>query len=136
MRAAERGVGPDRLERLGRGLHRPEWVAAGRFAAEYHQVSDLRQGASAFGAALDQAELTAAAVAAVSGGEPGPEARIRHLFVDEYQDVDPAQVASSIGCRRRRPSWSSSAIPTSRSIGSEDRIRARSAVLPSTGRSR
>ncbi len=95
MRAAERGVDPGRMAEFGRRAGRPEWVAAARFAREYQQVSDLRQGTSGLGVALDQADLTRAALAALTQDDVGAaeQARVRHLFVDEYQDVDPAQVA-------------------------------------------
>lgn len=93
LRTAERGVTPARLADWGRRRRRPEWVAAARFAIEYQDVADLRQGSSGFGAALDQAELTGAALALLS--DPAQlaqeQARVRRLFVDEYQDVDPAQ---------------------------------------------
>lgn len=93
LRTAERGITPGRLAELGRRRHRPEWQAAARFAREYQDVADLRQGTTGLGPALDQAELTRAALAlfaddAVLAQEQG---RVRRLFVDEYQDVDPAQ---------------------------------------------
>ena len=93
MRAAELGLDPQRIAALGRAHKRPDWVAVGRFALEYQQVSDLRQGSVGLGQAFDQAELTAAALAilgdqAVLAQE---QRRIRRLYVDEYQDVDPAQ---------------------------------------------
>ena len=93
LRTAERGITPGRLAELGRRRHRPEWQAAARFAREYQDVADLRQGTTGLGPALDQAELTRAALAlfaddAVLAQEQG---RVRRLFADEYQDVDPAQ---------------------------------------------
>lgn len=93
LRTAERGITPGRLAELGRRRRRPEWQAAARFAREYQDVADLRQGTAGLGPALDQAELTRAALAlfaddAVLAQEQG---RVRRLFVDEYQDVDPAQ---------------------------------------------
>ncbi|SDP42928.1 Superfamily I DNA or RNA helicase [Nakamurella panacisegetis] len=93
LRAAGQGISPQRMIELGRRHKRPEWVAAGRFAREYQQVSDLRQGISGFGVALDQAELTAAALGALSHDDvlADEQRRIRRIFVDEYQDVDPAQ---------------------------------------------
>jgi superfamily I DNA/RNA helicase len=95
LRAAGQGVDPRRMVELGRRHKRPEWVAAGRFAREYQQVSDLRQGISGFGVALDQAELTAAALEALGRDDvlAAEQRRIRRIFVDEYQDVDPAQAA-------------------------------------------
>ena len=93
LRAAERGVGPGRLAEWGRRHRRPEWVAAAAFAREYRDVADLRQGSSGFGAALDQAELTAAALGVLADDAvlSAEQARRRHIFVDEFQDVDPAQ---------------------------------------------
>ncbi len=93
LRTAERGVTPARLAELGRRKRRPEWQAAARFALEYQDVADLRQGSSGFGAALDQAELTMAALALLADDTvlAAEQSRIRRIFVDEYQDVDPAQ---------------------------------------------
>ena len=94
-RCAALGVVPSRMAALGRRSNIGEWTSAAAFAREYQQVSDLRQGTSGFGAALDQAELTAAALAAL-GNEAALAAeqqRVRRIFVDEYQDVDPAQAA-------------------------------------------
>ncbi|MET3803456.1 superfamily I DNA/RNA helicase [Nakamurella sp. UYEF19] len=93
LRAAGQGVPPARMVELGRRHKRQEWIAAGQFAREYQQVSDLRQGISGFGVALDQAELTAAALGALHRDEvlAAEQRRIRRIFVDEYQDVDPAQ---------------------------------------------
>ena len=48
LRAAERGVGPGRLAEWGRRRKRPEWLAAARFAREYQDVADLRQGTQRF----------------------------------------------------------------------------------------
>ncbi len=94
LRTAERGISPRRLAELGRRRQRPEWQAAALFAREYQDVSDLRQGSSGLGAALDQAELTRAALALLADDAllAAEQTRIRRIFVDEYQDVDPAQV--------------------------------------------
>ena len=93
LRAAGQGISPQRILELGRRHKRPEWTAVGAFAREYQQVSDLRQGVSGFGVALDQAELTAAALGALRSDEllAAEQRRVRRIFVDEYQDVDPAQ---------------------------------------------
>ncbi len=93
LRTAERGITPRRLAELGRRRHRPEWQAAARFAREYQDVSDLRQGSSGLGAALDQAELTRAALGLLADDTvlAAEQARVRRIFVDEFQDVDPAQ---------------------------------------------
>lgn len=87
--AVERGLGPAQLEGLGVRHRRPEWVAAGRFMREYQQVTSLQLPGY-----FDAAELISAAMSAF---EADPELlrlerdRRRHVFVDEYQDVDPAQ---------------------------------------------
>src|SRR6478736_1787104 len=93
LRTAERGISPRLLADLGRRRRRPEWQAAAHFAREYQDVSDLRQGTSGLGAALDQAELTRAALGLLSDDSSLAEeqSRVRRIFVDEYQDVDPAQ---------------------------------------------
>lgn len=92
-RTTNQGIDPSRMAALGRRFKIPEWSSAADFAREYQQVSDLRQGTSGFGAALDHSELTAAALAAL-GNEAtlaAEQQRVRRIFVDEYQDVDPAQ---------------------------------------------
>lgn len=93
LRTAERGITPGRLAELGRRRRRPEWQAAARFAREYQDVADLRQGTAGLGPALDQAELTRAALALLADDRvlAQEQGRVRRLFVDEYQDVDPAQ---------------------------------------------
>ncbi|MGI8816138.1 MAG: ATP-dependent helicase [Pseudonocardia sp.] len=100
LRAAERGLGPADLTELGRRLELPEWVASGRFFLTYEQVTLLRGAAGsaapqATAAALDAAELVAAALDAL-GADPELRAaerrRIRHLVVDDAQDLDPQQM--------------------------------------------
>jgi superfamily I DNA/RNA helicase/RecB family exonuclease len=96
-RCAERGVDPVALQRLGRLSARPEWVAAGRFAATYEQVMLLRSSvgmaapqatvpalgaAELVGAALDALALDPALLAA-------ERARLRVLLVDDAQQLDP-----------------------------------------------
>ncbi|MGV9711765.1 ATP-dependent helicase [Gordonia sp. NPDC003424] len=97
MRAAERGVGPEELTALGRKHRRPEWVAAGRAYAQYEQNMLLRGavGADAPGAsapAVDAAELVGSALSAFATDPEllaGQRKRIRHLFVDDAQHLDP-----------------------------------------------
>ncbi|MEO7125447.1 MAG: ATP-dependent DNA helicase [Nakamurella sp.] len=95
LRASERQISPSRIAELGRRRNRPEWVAVARFIEEYRQIGDLRQGTTGLGSKLDQAELTTTALECLA--EPAALAalrrRIRRVFVDEYQDVDPAQAA-------------------------------------------
>jgi superfamily I DNA/RNA helicase/RecB family exonuclease len=107
LRAAERGLGPEGLILLGRQHDRPEWVAAGQFFQTYEQVTMLRGSVGsvapqASAPALDAAELVAAALLAfdtdpdVLGRE---QARVRHLFVDDAQHLDPqqAELAGRLG---------------------------------------
>ncbi|MEP6980336.1 MAG: ATP-dependent DNA helicase [Nakamurella sp.] len=94
-RTTERGLGPTDLVKLGRSHQRPEWIALGRFAAEYSRVLDLQAGATRQGQPLDQAELMGVALGLLRLDETlaAEQGRIRRIFVDEYQDVDPAQAA-------------------------------------------
>lgn len=87
-RARERGVGPSRLVELGREHDRPEWVAAGRFLEDYLVNLDSQS-------ALDYADLVTRAVALARRPDVQTELRQRYrwVFVDEYQDTDPGQVA-------------------------------------------
>lgn len=100
LRAAERGLGPDELQALGERHDVPEWGAAGRFFRTYEQVVLLR-GAVGRGApqvtapALDAAELVGAALDALASDPDlltGERARVRHLLVDDAQDLDPQQM--------------------------------------------
>jgi superfamily I DNA/RNA helicase/RecB family exonuclease len=89
QRAVERGVSPRELSEIGRQHKRDDWIAAGKFAQQYEQVSSLREAAS-----YDPAELIREA-AGLLRSEPAvlQEIRAAHVFVvvDEYQDTDPAQ---------------------------------------------
>jgi superfamily I DNA/RNA helicase/RecB family exonuclease len=89
MRAVERGLDGPMLAALGAERGRPDWVAAGRFLTEYHDVTSLARPGG-----YDPAELIRSALAAFAH-DPGllaaERARRRHLLVDEYQDTDPAQ---------------------------------------------
>jgi superfamily I DNA/RNA helicase/RecB family exonuclease len=100
LRAAERGLGPEELHDLGRRHDVPAWVAAGRFFRTYEQVNLLR-GAAGRGApqatapALDAAELVAAALDALASDADllaAERERVRHLVVDDAQDLDPQQM--------------------------------------------
>ncbi|HST67941.1 MAG TPA: UvrD-helicase domain-containing protein, partial [Mycobacteriales bacterium] len=92
LRAVERGVGPARLANWGRDRGRDDWVAAAHFFDEYLDVTTLSTGDGP--EAYDPAELIRAAVDALAT-DPDllarERARRRRVFVDEYQDVDPAQ---------------------------------------------
>ncbi len=90
LRAVERGVGPEELALLGRRERRPDWVAAARFLRQYADVTSLRQPP-----AYDPAELIRAAVAHLHDDPQllaDERAARQAVFVDEYQDSDPAQV--------------------------------------------
>ncbi len=100
LRAAERGLGPEELHDLGRRHDMPVWRAAGRFFRSYEQVTLLR-GAAGRGApqatapALDAAELVAAALDALASDPEllaAERERVRHLVVDDAQDLDPQQM--------------------------------------------
>ncbi len=99
LRAAERGLGPEDLIKLGRQQQRAEWVAAGRFWRQYEEVTLLQgSGGHALGTptspALDAAELVASALVELEG-DPDllarEQGRVRHLFVDDAQHLDPLQ---------------------------------------------
>ncbi|MEU1615934.1 ATP-dependent DNA helicase [Streptomyces sp. NPDC005722] len=86
-RTRELGLGPRALAVFAGRTGRPDWSAAAGFLAEYLDVLDL-QGV------IDYAELVHRAV--LLAGRPDVA---RHLagayeavYVDEYQDTDPAQV--------------------------------------------
>lgn len=99
MRAAERGLGPDDLIRLGRRTRHDEWVAAGTFWRQYEQVTLLQgAGGSALAmpaaAAYDAAELVTSALLSLVGDAgllAAERARVRSLFVDDCQHLDPLQ---------------------------------------------
>ncbi|MGP9018728.1 ATP-dependent helicase [Streptomyces sp. BR1] len=99
-RSRELGLDPDSLAAFARRTGRPDWRAAAGFLAEYLDVLDL-QGV------LDYAELVHRAVLlAERGGRFGTSSHVSSsaphgawladaydaVFVDEYQDTDPAQV--------------------------------------------
>ncbi|MEO9220483.1 MAG: ATP-dependent helicase, partial [Mycobacteriaceae bacterium] len=101
LRAGERGIGPEALVRLGRIHRRPEWVAAGRFGAQYEQVMLLRsavgmEAPQASAPAVDAAGLISGALdafAADAGLLAAERARIGHLLVDDAQHLDPQAAA-------------------------------------------
>ncbi len=87
-RANERGLDGPRLVELGRRHGRRDWVAAGRFAERYQDRFDLDPEET-----FDYAELVGAASALLARPEVRARERAAHeaVFVDEYQDSDPAQ---------------------------------------------
>ncbi|WNI29402.1 ATP-dependent DNA helicase [Streptomyces sp. ITFR-6] len=86
-RSRELGLGPDALADFARRTGRPDWGAAAEFLAEYLDVLDA-QGV------LDYAELVHRAVLLAERPEVSALLAGQYdlVFVDEYQDTDPAQV--------------------------------------------
>ncbi|CAK7281150.1 ATP-dependent helicase [Streptomyces misionensis] len=86
-RSRELGLGPDALDAFARRIGRPDWRAAAAFLAEYLDVLDL-QGV------IDYAELVHRAVLLAGRPEAATALAARYdaVYVDEYQDTDPAQV--------------------------------------------
>ncbi|MGV9617804.1 UvrD-helicase domain-containing protein [Streptomyces tendae] len=86
-RSRELGLGPDALGDFARRIGRPDWRAAALFLAEYLDVLDL-QGV------LDYAELVHRAVLLARRPEVAAHLTAQYdaVYVDEYQDTDPAQV--------------------------------------------
>jgi superfamily I DNA/RNA helicase len=85
-RAREVGLEPVGLAALARRTQRPEWAALAEFYEMYLDVFG-------FEGALDYADLVHRAAVVAEGAEAGDalRARYRYVFVDEYQDTDPAQ---------------------------------------------
>ncbi|MEU5536044.1 ATP-dependent DNA helicase [Streptomyces sp. NPDC020362] len=86
-RSRELGLSPGALDAFARRIGRPDWRAAAAFLAEYLDVLDL-QGV------LDYAELVHRAVLLARRPEVAARLSARYdaVYVDEYQDTDPAQV--------------------------------------------
>ncbi len=90
MRAIERDVSPHQLIDLGRQHRRPDWVVAARVLQEYLDVTALKAPG-----AFDAAELIQRANAELRHNPEllaAERQRRRRIFVDEYQDTDPAQI--------------------------------------------
>ncbi|MCC5478893.1 ATP-dependent helicase [Streptomyces barringtoniae] len=86
-RSRELGLGPDALDAFARRIGRPDWRAAAAFLAEYLDVLDM-QGV------IDYAELVHRAVLLAHRPETAARLAAQYdaVYVDEYQDTDPAQV--------------------------------------------
>lgn len=86
-RSRELGLAPDALDAFARRIGRPDWRAAAAFLAEYLDVLDM-QGV------LDYAELVHRAVLLARRPETAARLAAQYdaVYVDEYQDTDPAQV--------------------------------------------
>jgi superfamily I DNA/RNA helicase/RecB family exonuclease len=85
-RAREKGLDGEELRALGEAEGVPEFVAAGLFLDQYLDSLDS-QGA------IDYADLIRRATIEAEVHRDELRARLRHVFVDEYQDTDPGQVA-------------------------------------------
>ncbi|MEV6492062.1 ATP-dependent DNA helicase, partial [Actinoplanes sp. NPDC051633] len=95
QRAAERGVSPAELARLGERLGRDDWPAAARFIRQYVAVLALRDATTRGSTAYDPAELVRAASGLLADDPALLEAERRRLdfiYVDELADTDPAQI--------------------------------------------
>ncbi|MFI2430829.1 ATP-dependent helicase [Streptomyces sp. NPDC018693] len=86
-RSRELGLDPGALHAFARRIGRPDWQAAAAFLAEYLDVLDL-QGV------LDYAELVHRAVLLARRPDAAQRLAAQYdaVYVDEYQDTDPAQV--------------------------------------------
>ena len=89
MRAIERDVSPRRLAQLAARQHRPQWRAAADVLRQYLDVTALKAPG-----AFDAAELIQRATDELQRNPrllEAERAARRRIFVDEYQDTDPAQ---------------------------------------------
>ncbi|MEV6182518.1 ATP-dependent DNA helicase [Streptomyces sp. NPDC052015] len=86
-RSRELGLDPAALDAFARRIGRPDWRAAAAFLAEYLDVLDLH-------GVIDYAELVHRAVLLAHRPEAAERLAARYdaVYVDEYQDTDPAQV--------------------------------------------
>ncbi|MFJ4581535.1 ATP-dependent helicase [Streptomyces echinatus] len=86
-RTRELGLDADALDAFARRIGRPDWRAAAAFLAEYLDTLDL-QGV------IDYAELVHRAVLLARRPETAARLAAQYdaVYVDEYQDTDPAQV--------------------------------------------
>lgn len=85
-RARDNGLDDRGLVELGRAEGAPELVAAGLFMEQYLDNLD-------FQSAIDHPDLIRRATALAAEHRDELRARFTHVFVDEYQDTDPGQVA-------------------------------------------
>jgi superfamily I DNA/RNA helicase/RecB family exonuclease len=84
-RAREKGLDGEALRALGEADDVPAYVAAGLFLEQY--LANLDQQS-----ATDYSDLIRRAVIEADAHRDELRARLSHVFVDEYQDTDPAQV--------------------------------------------
>ncbi len=140
MRAAERGLAPDDLARLGRERQRPEWVAAARLYQEYLDVTWLRTGTPDLGARLDPAVVVDEAARALTAWEDEvervPRPRWRLVVVDDHQESTAAtarllRVLADDGARLLLLADPDAAVQTFR--GADPALVARAAADRGTG---
>jgi superfamily I DNA/RNA helicase/RecB family exonuclease len=87
LRCTERGMEPHQVLDHARAAGRADWAAAAGFMAEYAAVGALGEAAS-----LDPAELIRSATnQMINDAATRSEETYDWIFVDEYQDTDPAQ---------------------------------------------
>jgi superfamily I DNA/RNA helicase/RecB family exonuclease len=95
LRAVERGVGPGQLAAWGRETGRDHWIHAAAFQEQYEAVTAFSTFGRGDASGFDPAELVRQAIFELDGDAEllrQERERARWLFVDEYQDTDPAQV--------------------------------------------
>ncbi|QVT80853.1 DNA helicase II [Nocardioides aquaticus] len=85
-RAREKGLDGEQLSGLGHAHDAPELVAAGAFLDQYLTTMDYL-------GATDYADLIRRATIEAAEHRDELRAQVSHVFVDEYQDTDPGQVA-------------------------------------------
>ncbi len=94
-RAREKGLDPVDLAELGRSSGDEAYVVAASFMQRYLVVLDDMS-------AVDYADLIRRAVGIAEHNRDELRTRYGHVFVDEYQDTDPSQVALLRRAGRRR----------------------------------
>ncbi|MGY1701066.1 ATP-dependent helicase [Geodermatophilus sp. SYSU D00766] len=95
LRATERGVGPETLAEWARETGTEAWLHAAAFQEQYEAVTAFSTAGGGDASGYDPAELVRAAIAELEDDPAllrAERERARWLFVDEYQDTDPAQV--------------------------------------------
>ncbi|MGY5882797.1 ATP-dependent helicase [Modestobacter lacusdianchii] len=95
LRATERGIDSRRLAAWGKERGLPHWEAAADFLRQYQDVSWFQTIARGGASGYDPAELVRTAIDELRDDDEllrTERERAGWLFVDEYQDTDPAQV--------------------------------------------
>jgi superfamily I DNA/RNA helicase/RecB family exonuclease len=86
-RATENGLDPARIAALAAQFDYPQWAAASTFVEEYRRVQ-----ASSRPGAFDSAEIIRRAIVVLEDGLPPDFAGLRHLGVDDAQDLTAAGI--------------------------------------------